>query len=250
MPKPLSKSGLPVSFDELASCPFPFGRALGLDRRDLFITTKLAPKDQGREAAEKAVKQALINLNTDYIDLFLIHWPGTQRLDPQDPSNQTLRTESWQVLEEYHKAGTLKAIGVSNFEIGHLKQLFQACQVQPHVNQIEVHPLFQNRDLTKFCQENNIHVTAYSSLGTTVSQNVLLSNDVVKLVADKANKTPAQILLKWATLKGYSVLPKSTNLDHILENISLDFKIPKEDLELLDGLEQDKKLTWNPKAVA
>lgn len=113
---------------------------LGLERKDLFITSKLGPKDHGGEKCQAAIDRALEELETDYLDLFLIHWPGVQGADVTSANNAVLRQESWKTMEENFKSGKLRAIGVSNYTLEHLHQLLEACEVVPHVLQVEVHP--------------------------------------------------------------------------------------------------------------
>lgn len=157
------------------------------------------------------------------------------------------------MLEEHHDKGILKSIGVSNFEIPHLEELLAECKVVPHVNQIELHPFYQQKDLVQYCADHGIHVTAYSTLGTTPSndseEKPLLDNAEVAQVAANCARTPAQVLLKWALQKGFSVLPKSTNKDHIHQNIDMNFDISAADMARLDSLEKGEKLAWNPKIV-
>ena len=113
---------------------------LGLERRDLFITSKLGPKDHGGGKCQAAIDRALEELETDYLDLFLIHWPGVQGVDVTSSTNATLREESWRTLEENFKIGKLRSIGVSNYTLDHLHQLLEICHVVPHVLQVELHP--------------------------------------------------------------------------------------------------------------
>ncbi|KAG0341516.1 hypothetical protein BG000_008812 [Podila horticola] len=173
----------------------------GLTRQDIFITSKLAPKDQGYDACYKAVQESISNLQVDYIDLYLIHWPGTARLKLPDPKNATNRMESWHALEDLYHARKLRAIGVSNYTLPHLTQLVERprrnhhsfdnnhahdassssdsssspggqvhphgarTMVIPHVHQFELHPRFFQRDIVEYCQAHRIQVQAYSSLG-------------------------------------------------------------------------------------
>ena len=113
---------------------------LGLERKDLFITSKLGPKDHGAEKCQAAIDRALEELETSYLDLFLIHWPGVQGVDVTSSTNSTLREESWRTLEENFKTGKLRSIGVSNYTLDHLHQLVDTCKVVPHVLQVELHP--------------------------------------------------------------------------------------------------------------
>lgn len=224
-----------------------------IDRKSLFITSKLAPKDQGLSKAKIAVEKSLENLQTDYLDLFLIHWPGASGLKVEDPQNSQLRKESWQVLEDFYKKGILKSIGVSNYNIEHLKDLLESCKIKPHVNQIEVHPHYQQKELVDFCVKNDIHVTAYSSLGTTQpannQKNLLISDPVVAKIAENKNISNAQVLLLWALQKNLSVLPKSTNPEHIRENIDIKSELTVEEIELLDNIETKIKYAWNSELV-
>eukprot|EP00095_Tigriopus_kingsejongensis_P008638 snap_masked-scaffold426_size175065-processed-gene-0.11 protein:Tk08638 transcript:snap_masked-scaffold426_size175065-processed-gene-0.11-mRNA-1 annotation:"probable reductase" len=224
-------------------------KTLNVDRTKLFLTSKLAPNDHGTEKAKAAVEKSLRELDTSYLDLYLIHWPGVQGLDPQSDQHSPLRLETWRVLEDFHRQGVLKAIGVSNYEISHLKELLDQCQVKPQVNQIEVHPHYQQRELVQFCRDHDIHVTAYSSLGRTVEVSPLLTDPIVTQIAQDHSRSPAQILLKWAILKGLSVLPKSINPQHIQDNIQLDFELKEDAIQSLDNLEVNTKYAWNPKAV-
>ncbi|KAI1320486.1 hypothetical protein EDD11_000871 [Mortierella claussenii] len=173
----------------------------GLTRKDIFLTSKLAPKDQGYEACHQAVLESLHNLQVDYIDLYLIHWPGTAKLKLSDPQNAINRTESWRALEDLYHAKKLRAIGVSNYTLAHLTQLVERphhrrhispdpapsltvtpsssddaaaaaaaarharTMVIPHVHQFELHPRLFQSDLVQFCQHHRIQVQAYSSLG-------------------------------------------------------------------------------------
>ena len=225
-------------------------KKLNVSRKDIFLTSKLGPKDHGSEKAKLAFEQTLKNLNTDYLDLYLIHWPGVQGLKVEDPQNRVLRQQSWQVLEALYNKGQIKAIGVSNYNINHLEELLETCQIKPHVNQVEVHPHYQQRPLVAFCQDHNIHVTAYSSLGTSVKdKNHLITDSKVAKIGQKLGLSSAQVLLLWGLQKGYSVLPKSSNLQHIHENIHFDTELLPEDIKELDSLEINTKYAWNADLV-
>ncbi|KAL4222188.1 hypothetical protein ACF0H5_018225 [Mactra antiquata] len=222
----------------------------GLKRDDIFITSKLGPKDQGAGKCRQACLKSLENLQTDYLDLYLIHWPGTQGKKPEDQSNKDLRGESWKDLEVLYKEGKLRSIGVSNYEESHLKDLLSNCSVQPSVLQIEYHPHLVQTSLVDFCKEHNIHFQAYSSLGTTTDDNKLLSDATVLSLAEKYKKTVAQILLRWAVQQNIGVIPKSTNPVHICENIDIfSFTLSESDLETLSNLDTQKHYCWNPASV-
>ncbi|KAH7731549.1 Protein C35D10.6 [Aphelenchoides avenae] len=144
------------------------GRALkellpkyGLTREDIFITTKLSPANQGSSKVEPSLIRSLESLQTDYVDLFLIHWPGTSHADIRSPLNKTRRMESWAEMERLHKNGKCRAIGVSNYEIRHLEELLQQTTVLPAVNQCEYHPHYYQMDLVEFCGRNDIHFQVF-----------------------------------------------------------------------------------------
>ncbi|KAL7632449.1 UNVERIFIED_CONTAM: hypothetical protein RMT77_017225 [Armadillidium vulgare] len=220
-----------------------------LKRSDIFLTSKLSPKDQGRGKCYQAFHCSLENLQTDYIDLYLIHWPGVQNLQLSDKKNQILREESWKDLEELYKEGKIRSIGVSNFNVHHLESLLRSCSIVPHVNQIEFHPLYKQEELVTYCKSKGIYVQAYSSLGTTTHENLLLNHPIVKQVARLESKSEAQVLLKWALQQGIGVLPKSTNTSHIAENNQLDFSLSDKGFQLLSSIKEEKKFAWDPSFV-
>ncbi|XP_037078001.1 aldo-keto reductase family 1 member A1-A-like [Pollicipes pollicipes] len=223
--------------------------AHGLTRPEVFLTSKLAPRSQGYESCLKAVAASLDALQTSYIDLYLIHWPGAAGLDPADPRHAELRAGSWRALEHLLAAGTLRAIGVSNYGRAHLRQLLDICSTAPHVNQVECHPYYQQKELREFCGKNSIHVQAYSSLGTTVEKSPLLVDPAVQEVAKEVNKSPAQVLLKWALQQSLSVIPKSNNPRHIRENMQLEFALDDRQMSLLSALDRNTKFAWDPQGV-
>ena len=224
---------------------------LGLTRADIFLTSKLAPVDQGTERCRAAVSQILSDLNTDYLDLFLIHWPGVQNVDVQSPVNSKLRLESWRVLEEYYQQGKFRSIGVSNYTAGHLTELLASCSVVPHVLQTELHPHYQQQALVQLCHHHNIHVQAYSSLGQQGAASPLFRSPVVRDIAETLNRSPAQILLQWALTQGYSIMPKSVHQERIKENFELNFSLSDNQMSMLNSLEKDvcEKYAWDPTSV-
>lgn len=225
--------------------------SLVLTREDIFITSKLAPKDHGDDKCQDAIDKVLKDLETEYLDLFLLHWPGVQKLDVKDPLNRELRAESWKVLERNYKNNKFRSIGVSNYTLEHMKEMLEHSEVVPHVLQIELHPHYQQRELVSFCVSQGIHVQAYSSLGQEGSKSPLFSSEVVLEVCKSLGRSPAQVLLRWGLQKGFTVMPKSVHPDRIRENIDLDFTIPPESMEMLDNLEEHviEKYTWDPSTV-
>ncbi|XP_078389116.1 glyoxal reductase [Cetorhinus maximus] len=228
------------------------GRALkellpkhGLSRQDIFVTSKLAPRDHGPEA-EAGCLRSLEALDCEYLDLYLIHWPGKQGWKSEDPRNPGCRQQSWEAMEGLYRHGKLRAIGVSNYTAGHLQELLTQCQVRPAVLQVEYHPRLAQSELLAFCSESGVHLQAFSSLGT----GRLVTEPKVKGLADSLGKTPAQVLLRWALQQGIGVIPKSTHPERIAQNARLfDFRLAEEDMELLSGLHSDTRYCWDPRAV-
>ncbi|XP_047449060.1 glyoxal reductase-like [Mugil cephalus] len=216
------------------------GRALrellpkhGLTREDVFIISKLHPKDQGEKAMEGALL-SLSQLDMSYIDLYLIHWPGTQGLEVTDPCNSVNRAKSWASLEELHGQGKLKAIGVSNYTPAHMKELMQSCKVRPALHQVEFHPRLCQAEMRRLCKEYGVCFQAYSSMG----KGDLVTNPVVMEVAQSCQRTPAQVLLRWAVQQGVPVLPKSSNPERIEGNAKIfDFTLSDTDMDRLSALD-------------
>uniref|UniRef100_A0A1B6CHW2 NADP-dependent oxidoreductase domain-containing protein n=2 Tax=Clastoptera arizonana TaxID=38151 RepID=A0A1B6CHW2_9HEMI len=222
----------------------------GLQREDIFITTKLSPRDVGKSRVNDAVKRALQNLNTDYIDLFLIHWPGAQGIGTTDSQNPRLRMETWLELIDLHNKGNgvLRAIGVSNFMTHHLEQIITLTGVPPAVNQIEFHPYYLHpKELYEVCAKHNILLQAYSSLGGT-GNPTLIQNATIEECAKKHCVSPAQVLLRWALQAGYAIIPKSITPDKIRMNAKLDFELTNEEMNLIFTLNKkfNEKFAWDP----
>ncbi|XP_072309718.1 glyoxal reductase [Eucyclogobius newberryi] len=229
------------------------GRALkelmpqyGLSREDVFITSKLGPKDQGAGAMGGALR-SLSELDLGWIDLYLIHWPGTQGLDVSDQKNPDNRASSWSVLEELHVQGKLKAIGVSNYTAAHMKELMKTCKVPPALLQVEFHPRLGQSELRALCSEYGVCFQAYSSLG----RGELFTDPVVLDVAKACDRTPAQVLLRWAVQQNIGVLPKSCSAERIKSNAAIfDFSLCDQDMAKLTSLDCGQHLCWDPSAVA
>lgn len=220
-----------------------------LKREDIFITSKLAPIDQG-EGAFSAVQESLKKLDCGYLDLYLIHWPGAGRLPVNSQENNKLRSKSWESLAKAVKAGLVKDIGVSNYTVKHLNELLKNDYgVKPSVNQVEWHPKFHQPELLNLCRQEGILLQAYSSLGGTGNSNLIRDPTVVQIAA-QLQKTPAQVLLRWAVQQNIGIIPKARTEEHIKSNIDLNFEIPVEMMTRLSNLNSNEKFAWNPEVVA
>ena len=200
-------------------------RSSGVDRKDIFITTKLWNDDQSFDSALRAFDQSLKRLGTDYVDLYLIHWPSPSR---------DRYAESWKALVRLKEEGRAHSIGVSNFAAGHLERIIGETGVTPALNQIELHPDFQQRPLRAVHEKLGIRTESWSPLG----QGKLLGNAVVGAVAAKHGRTPAQVIIRWHIDNGLIVIPKSITPSRIEENFQVfDFALDGEDLARLDALD-------------
>ena len=218
-----------------------------LKREDIFITTKLGPKDLSAQNSSQALDSSLSKLKIDYVDLYLIHWPGKQGLQQSNPLNQQYRREAWLALEHIYKfSKKIKYLGVSNYTYRHLVELLGYATIFPHVLQNEFHPDYSDERVLSLCQEHNINFQAYSPLGASK----LLNDKRFFKFSTKYNKTVPQILLKWALQKGCSVIPKSKTHLHIFENIQVsDFQISNADMKSISALGQNTKYCWDPESV-
>lgn len=209
-------------------------REVGVDRGDIFVTTKLSPTSFGHQRALKAFDTSLSKLGLEYVDLYLMHWPapfGSQDLGV----NRKLRHDTWLALESIHKSGRARNIGVSNFVVRHLEELMHYARVLPAVNQVELHPFIfeEQRPIVEFCQKYEIVIEAYSPL----SRGGSLSNSVVRKIAVAHGKTNAQVLIRWAIQHDTVPLPKSANPQHITENFNVfDFELTLDEMRSINGL--------------
>jgi 2,5-diketo-D-gluconate reductase A len=200
-------------------------KASGIPREELFVTTKLRNGDQGFDRALEAFENSRRELGLDVVDLYLVHWPVPSR---------DLYVETWRAFEKLLSDGAVRAIGVSNFLTEHVDRLVAATDVVPAVNQIEVHPTFQQRELRAMCGELGIAVEAYSPLG----QGADLEADAVVEIAEELRVTPAQVVLRWEVQQGLIVIPKSMSTERQATNIDLfSFELTDEHMARIDGLD-------------
>ncbi|MBI9064328.1 MAG: aldo/keto reductase [Marinilabiliaceae bacterium] len=203
-----------------------------IHREELFITSKIWNDDQGYDTTIKAFEASLKRLQTDYLDLYLIHWPVKEKY-----------IDTWKALETLYKDGRVKAIGVSNFLKHHLLDLIQHSSIDPMVNQVECHPLLVQQELNDFCEEYQIQYEAWSPL----MQGKLLNNEELNLLARKYKKTVAQIVLRWHLQKGVVAIPKSTHQARIIENAHLfDFELLPRDMALINALDEGQRVGPDP----
>ncbi|WP_421803711.1 aldo/keto reductase [Flagellimonas sp.] len=207
-------------------------RESSVKREDVFLTSKVWNIDQGYDTTLKAFEASLERLGTDYLDLYLIHWPKGE-----------LSKETWKALEQLYKEERVRAIGVSNFLQNHLEDLLPSVEIVPMVNQMEFHPYLVQQDLIDFCVSKNIQYEAWSPL----MQGQIFDLDVMKDLASKYNKTIAQVVLRWDLQKGVITIPKSSKPERIKANANLfDFELSDEDVQLLDSLEKGKRFGPDP----
>ena len=199
------------------------------NRNDLFITSKVWNKERGYKTALAAFEKTLNDLQLDYLDLYLIHWPASQN---QFKDWDNINLETWRAMTELYKAGKIKSIGVSNFMPHHLKSLMQT-EIKPMVNQIEFHAGFMQEETVKYCNDNNILIEAWSPLGT----GKMLNNNTLKEIAKKYNKSAAQLCIRWCLQNNTLPLPKSVTASRIKENTEIfDFNISYEDMKTINSM--------------
>ena len=208
----------------------------GLDRSEVFVTTKLSNDAHRPDDARRAFDRSLEILGFDYIDLFLIHWPLPARYDGDYVS-------TWQTLEEFYRDGRARSIGVSNFQPHHLRRLHGESEITPAVDQIEVNPYLTQDEARRFCADHLIAIEAWSPL----ARGHALGDPTIKAIAGKHGKTAAQVILRWHIERGDIVFPKSVTPARIRENIDIfDFELSGEEVEAISALNRDERTGPDP----
>jgi 2,5-diketo-D-gluconate reductase A len=211
-------------------------RASGLDRGELFLTSKLNNGFHRPDDARTAFARTLADLDLDYVDLFLIHWPLPTLYDGDFVS-------TWKVLEEFHRDGQVRSIGVSNFQSAHLQRLAAESDTVPAVNQIEAHPYFTNDEVRAYGRSHGIATEAWSPL----AQGAVLDDPVIGRVASNVGRMPAQVVLRWHIQRGDIVFPKSTTPGRIKENFEVfDFELAVGDVEAITALDRGEEGRTGP----
>ncbi|MCG1163839.1 aldo/keto reductase [Staphylococcus epidermidis] len=209
-------------------------KSTGLSREDLFITSKLWLTDFGRQNVEEAYRQSVEKLGLDYLDLYLMHWPGT---------NEAVMIDSWRGMEDLYKQNQVKNIGVSNFTPEHFEALLAQVSIKPVINQIEFHPYLTQNKLRKYLEAQNIIMESWSPL----MNSQILHDDVINKVANEVGKTPAQVVIRWNIQHDVVVIPKSVTPHRIEENLDVwNFELSDNQMERIDQLNQDKRIGPNP----
>ena len=211
-------------------------RKSGLDRADVFVTSKLSNSSHRPDDARRAFGESLDALGFDYIDLFLIHWPLPTRYDGDYVS-------TWNTLEEFYRDGRARSIGVSNFQPHHLRRLHGESQIPPTVNQIELHPYLTQDEVRAFCAEHQVAIEAWSP----IAQGKVLDDPTIVSIASSVGKSPAQVVLRWHIERGDIIFPKSVTPARIEENIGIfDFELSGEDVEAISALDKNERTGPDP----
>lgn len=203
----------------------------GIPRDQIFLVSKVWNTDQGYETTLKAFDDSLKRLGTDYLDMYLIHWP------------KPLSKDTWKAMEKLYKEGYIRSIGVSNFKEHHLLDLFETAEIKPMANQVEYHPRLAQPELKAFCENHGICLVAWSPL----MKGKLSDIQVIKELAAKYNKNEAQIGLRWIIQKGAAAIPKSVNPERIKSNFDIfDFELSEEDMQKISALDKGERIGPDP----
>ncbi|MBR3975043.1 MAG: aldo/keto reductase [Clostridia bacterium] len=215
-------------------------RESGIDRKEIFVTTKHWVTMRGFEKASEAIDISLKNLGLDYLDLYLIHWPCVEKVSPDW---KEINASTWRAFEDAYKSGKIRAIGVSNFQKKHYDALAERCEIKPMVNQIEFHPGYIQSETVAYSQKQGMLVQAFSPLGC----GAVLSDKTLEAIAKKYNKSAAQLCLRFVLQSGLNVLTKSVTPSRIIENADIfDFEINAEDMAVISALPELGFTGWLP----
>jgi diketogulonate reductase-like aldo/keto reductase len=207
-------------------------RSSGIPREEVFVTTKLWNSDHGYDEALRAFDSSSRALDLEYVDLYLIHWPV-----------EGLRRDSWRALERILEEGRSKAIGVSNYTIGHLRELLGHCNTPPAVNQVEFSPFLYQKALLDFCRSRGIQLEAYSPL----TKGIRLKDPRLTAIADRYGRSTAQILIRWSLQHDLVVIPKSADRNRIVQNAAVfDCELSEQDMSALDAMDENLHTSWDP----
>ncbi|MCO0597310.1 aldo/keto reductase [Peribacillus butanolivorans] len=210
-------------------------RESGISREELFITSKVWNTDQGYETTLQAFDDSLKRLGLEYLDLYLIHWPGKDKY-----------LETWKALEKLYNEGKVKSIGVSNFHVHHLEKLLANSEIKPVVNQIELHPLLTQVEIRDYCDKHDIKVEAWSPLG----RGSLIEEPTINHIAKKHGKSSAQVLIRWHLQHEIVVIPKSITPSRIEENAQVfDFSLSLNEMNQIDALNKNERFGSNPDEI-
>jgi diketogulonate reductase-like aldo/keto reductase len=197
------------------------------------------------------VQESLKNLQTSYLDMMLLHWPGVYGTSNRSKETIQYRHSAWKALSKFKEQGLIRSIGVSNFLIRHLEELKKECDVVPALNQVEYHPKCYDFELLQYCKDRGILMQAYSSLGT--SGDLSLRNDAtVKSISKNYSKSASQVLLRWALKRNVGIIPKASSRLHLEENMDMAFDISENDMQTLDSMRtdnNDERFDWDPNDV-
>lgn len=210
-------------------------RQSGIDRKELFITTKVWNSDQGYDQTLRAFDESMNKLNLEYIDLYLVHWPVKGKY-----------LDTWKALETLYKEGRVRAIGVSNFKIHHLDDLLNNSELKPVINQVELHPRLSQPELREYCKDKEIAVEAWSP----IARGRLLDDPILMKIAEKHGKSTAQVILRWHLQNDVVIIPKSVTPARLKENIELfDFDLNADEMSQIDSLNRNERFGADPDQI-
>lgn len=208
--------------------------AASIQRKDLFITSKLWFDSFGKDNVEQGYQTSIDNLDLDYLDLYLIHWPGT---------DESVMIDTWKGMEALYESGKVKNIGVSNFNIEHLEVLKSQTSIKPVINQVEFHPYFTQQELRTYLDTEAIYMESWSPLMNAE----ILTDETINAIAAEIGKSPAQVVIRWNIEHGVVTIPKSITPHRIEENINIfDFSLSTNQMERIDALNENKRIGPNP----